>query len=160
MDIQLVVGDEGTETVAAMTPMELTKPLPDCVDENKGIVSEICKSVVSEVICVEQLYPVRTVQTQHGDYRTVDEENIVLLHITRSPVPEEQEEFIWFRNKPFEDDSNDADDEVSQSNFILYIRFIIDVFEYQSEHYKKDRRAASNLRKFVIDYIYFTIYYQ
>lgn len=109
----MVVDDVAVETVG--TPVELAKPLLDSVDdvmsENKEIVSELCKPVV---------YSVRTVQTQHGDYRTVDEENIVLLHITRSPVPEEQEEFIWFRNKPFDDDSND--DEVSRSNSLfLYL---------------------------------------
>lgn len=49
-------------------------------------------------------YGVRTVQTQHGDYRTVDEENIVLLKITRSPVPTDECEFIWIQAKPFDDD--------------------------------------------------------
>lgn len=30
---------------------------------------------------------VRNVQTQHGDYRSVDEENIVVLRVCNSPVP-------------------------------------------------------------------------
>lgn len=46
----------------------------------------------------------RTVQTQHGDYRTVDEENIVLLKITRSPVPTEEVEFIWIPDPSLENE--------------------------------------------------------
>lgn len=121
-----------------ITLVELVKPLPDSVDEimaeNGDQVSELCKSVESEAISFEQKYPVRTVQTQHGDYRTVDEENIVLLHVTRSPVPEEQEQFIWFRKKPFEDDSNDDDDEVSQTNSLL--KPILKILEHQSKALK------------------------
>lgn len=114
MDTQMVVEDFATKTGDAITPAESAKPLLDeIMPEDENLLAEIVKPVALEVESVEQEYPVRTVQTQHGDYRTVDEENIVLLHITRSPVPEEQEEFIWFRSKPFEDDSNDADDEVS-----------------------------------------------
>lgn len=117
----MVVEDVAPETVASMTPVEFTKSVNNSVDEITDIVPEVSKSVVAEVKSVDQ-YPVRTVQTQHGDYRTVDEENIVLLHITRSPVPEDQEEFIWFRNRPFDDDSNDADDEVSQSHSLYMYR--------------------------------------
>lgn len=66
-----------------------------------------------------EVFPVRSVQTQHGDYRTVDEENIVLLRITRSPVPtdEEPQDYIWFAKKPFE-----YDDEVCRF-YIIYIVF-------------------------------------
>lgn len=48
------------------------------------------KNGVSESECrvVDDKNLVRNVQTQHGDYRTVDEENIVVLPLARCHSPE------------------------------------------------------------------------
>lgn len=54
--------------------------------------------------------PVRNVQTQHGDYRTVDEENIVILPLSRCHSPEppineldEIEPVVWI--EPFAEEN-------------------------------------------------------
>lgn len=53
---------------------------------------------------------VRNVQTQHGDYRTVDEENIVILPLARCHSPEppvnesgEIESVVWI--EPFSEEN-------------------------------------------------------
>lgn len=55
-------------------------------------------------------HAVRNVQTQHGDYRTVDEENIVILPLARChspepPIPEsgEIEPVVWI--EPFAEEN-------------------------------------------------------
>lgn len=53
--------------------------------------------------------PVRNVQTQHGDYRTVDEENIVILPLSRCHSPEPTNELgeiepgVWI--EPFSEEN-------------------------------------------------------
>lgn len=45
---------------------------------------------------------IRTVQTQHGDFRTVDEENIVVLVRCHSPEPPgTDEECVWIQADAF-----------------------------------------------------------
>lgn len=63
----------------------------------------------SEVVD-NNIRPIRNVQTQHGDYRTVDEENIVVLPLARchSPEPEikdidEIEPVFWI--EPFSEEN-------------------------------------------------------
>ncbi len=52
------------------------------------IVSDVNNGVSASVVVDDTNRSVRNVQTQHGDYRTVDEENIVVLPLARCDSPE------------------------------------------------------------------------
>lgn len=82
------------------------------------------KTEVSESECkvvVDTNRAVRNVQTQHGDYRTVDEENIVILPLARCHSPEppvdesgEVEAVVWI--EPFSEEN--------QVNDLFVFRFV------------------------------------
>lgn len=71
---------------------------------------------------------VRNVQTQHGDYRTVDEENIVVLPLARCHSPEpvvnkegdddDSESVVWI--EPFAEEN-----QVSELVPVLFVAFCI-----------------------------------
>lgn len=59
-----------------------------CVDKVDGDDVELTDKVDgNDVELMDAESAVRNVQTQHGDYRTVDEENIVVIRNCPSPVP-------------------------------------------------------------------------
>lgn len=71
-----------------------------------GVSKSECKSVDGAAV--------RNVQTQHGDYRTVDEENIVILPLARCHSPEppvnesgEIEAVVWI--EPFSEENQVSD---------------------------------------------------
>lgn len=68
---------------------------------------------------------IRTVQTQHGDWRTVDEENIVVLRRSHTPLPADEHQLrqgsVWIQEDAWGRDS----DEVSFYCFFLFLGYIV-----------------------------------
>ena len=62
--------------------------LKDEVDQVAELPRVIRRTVDKSVRVVISNEKIRSVQTQHGDYRTVDEENIVIIKNCLSPVHE------------------------------------------------------------------------
>lgn len=74
-------------------------------DNNAGIVDKDVAGDVADDTKPVAANAVRTVQTQHGDFRTVDEENIVVLQLSRceSPVLTDEQiaaELVWIQTDP------------------------------------------------------------
>lgn len=84
-------------TIITMSSEDI-KTLPDLVDVVAGCSTDVVREPTKIVSAV------RNVQTQHGDYRSVDEENIVVLRNCVSPVPTRAVKAI--------DDTGDDGDEI------------------------------------------------
>lgn len=70
---------------------------------------------------------VRNVQTQHGDYRTVDEENIVVLPLARCHSPEppidesgEVQPVVWIEPFAEENQVSDSRNASYDNNFCIF----------------------------------------
>lgn len=82
------------------------------VSENEGVIAD------------NNYRPVRNVQTQHGDYRTVDEENIVVLPLSRcdspEPPPQEIDETVWI--EPFAEENQVSVNPIGVNKSVRYLK--------------------------------------
>ncbi|XP_065081537.1 uncharacterized protein LOC135704046 isoform X2 [Ochlerotatus camptorhynchus] len=84
------------------------------VEPKVEAIGDTGEDVASEEKPAIPLAPFRNVNTQHGDYRSVDEENIVVLRVCHSPEPKpvlvdgKEQPFIWIEEFVWPGDENEV----------------------------------------------------
>lgn len=109
-------------------------------DEIQFVSPLVDKKPIQPVYNMDKSQQQRNVQTQHGDFRTVDEENIVVLVRCNSPPVTnaflmEETNFFWI--EPF---ANEEENEVC-NNWYYYFLYIIYYYKQKTFYYRHIYRS-------------------